>query len=320
MFLLIASGCGIGPVLAQVPVAVKARLREPIRPIPIDQNLDSRKAALGEQLFHEQKLSRDNSISCASCHNLSQGGVDRRVHSLGIGKTEGQINAPTVFNCGLNFKQFWDGRANSLDEQVDGPLQNPEEMGSTWDSVLIKLRASPQYAAAFGRIYPDGIQRKNIKDAIAQFERSLTTPNGRFDKYLRGDENALTAEEKEGYHKFKAYGCASCHQGVNIGGNMFEKFGAMTDYFSGRRALTKADYGRFNVTGKEEDRFVFKVPSLRNVALTPPYFHDGSAERLEDAVAIMGKSQLGRDLTKQDVDQIVKFLGTLSGNYAGKAL
>jgi cytochrome c peroxidase len=183
-----------------------------------------------------------------------------------------------------------------------------------------KLRAIPHYAASFNAIFPDGIQPGNIKSVIAEFERSLITPNCRFDKFLRGDDSALNAKEKEGYRKFKSYGCTSCHQGVNVGGNMFETLGAMADYFAARGNVTKADYGRFNVTGKEEDRFVFKVPSLRNVALTGPYLHDGSAKRLEDAVDVMGKYQLGRSLSSEDIDEIVSFLKTLTGEFEGKAL
>ncbi|EDY19305.1 Cytochrome-c peroxidase [Chthoniobacter flavus Ellin428] len=297
-----------------------AKTHEPIKPIPFQTNLDSRKVALGRMLFQESKLSHDNTVSCASCHDLSQAGTDHRVHSFGIHQTEGTINAPTVFNSAGNFKQFWDGRAATLEEQIDGPIQAPGEMGSTWDEVIGKLRATPVYNAPFKAIYPNGIQRRNIKDAIAQFERSLITPNARFDKFLRGDDTALTTEEKEGYRKFKSYGCTSCHQGVNVGGNMFETLGAMADYFADRGGPTPADNGRFNVTGREDDRYVFKVPSLRNVARTAPYLHDGSAKTLEEAVTVMGRYQLGERLSPQDVDQIVKFLKTLTGEYEGKPL
>jgi len=293
---------------------------EPIKPIPLQIKLDARKVALGRELFYEPKLSHDNTVSCASCHDFRKGGCDPRVHSFGINNAEGKINTPTVFNCGFNFKQFWDGRAGSLEEQVDGPLLAADEMGSTWDEVVRKLRAAPRYVASFKEIFPDGIQSENIKSVIAEFERSLITPNARFDQFLRGDDSALSAMEKEGYRKFKTYGCTSCHQGVNVGGNMFETLGAMADYFSARGSVTKADYGRFNVTGREEDRFVFKVPSLRNVALTGPYLHDGSAKRLEDAVGVMGKYQLGQSLSSGDIDDIVSFLKTLTGEFEGKAL
>jgi cytochrome c peroxidase len=296
------------------------RTREPIRPIPLTVKVDARKVALGDKLFHEPRLSKDNTVSCASCHDLGKGGTDQRARSVGIKGTEGAVNAPTVFNCGLNFKQFWDGRADTLEEQVDGPMQADDEMGSTWEEMVAKLRRLPEYAAGFKAVYPDGIQRKNVKDAIAEFERSLTTPNSRFDQYLRGDDRALTDDEKEGYRKFKGYGCISCHQGVNVGGNMFQPLGVMGDYFGDRGNITKADLGRFNVTGEEDDKYKFKVAGLRNIALTAPYFHDGSAATLEEAVSVMAKYQLGRELPPQDLEQIVKFLKSLTGEYNGKLL
>jgi cytochrome c peroxidase len=293
---------------------------EPILPIPLDVEVNEKKVALGEKLFNEPQLSRDNTVSCATCHVLSKGGTDLRPHSVGINGGRGEINAPTVFNSGFNFKQFWDGRAETLEEQIDGPTHNEKEMGTTWAEITGKLAASPDYTAAFAELYPDGIQSRNVKDAIAEFERSLSTPNSRFDRFLRGDAQALTDEEKEGYQLFKAYGCVSCHQGINIGGNMFQKFGVMDNYFADRGGITRADLGRFNVTADEADRYVFKVASLRNVALTPPYFHDGSAKRLEDAVSVMGRYQLGRPLSPDEVRLLVGFLKTLSGEYKGKSL
>lgn len=293
---------------------------EPITPLPISIDLDQRKVNLGQQLFNDTQLSRNNSISCASCHSLDKGGTDRLIHSVGIDGQAGLINAPTVFNSGLNFTQFWDGRAPTLEEQVEGPTHNPVEMGSSWQQIVEKLGRSPSYVRYFREIYPDGIQSANARDAIATFERSLITPNSRFDRHLRGDANALTSEEKEGYSLFKEYGCSSCHQGINVGGNLFQKFGVMGDYFAQRGHITKADLGRLTVTKNEADRYVFKVPSLRNVALTPPYFHDGSADQLEDAVTIMSIYQLGRPLTASETEAIVKFLKTLSGEYKGKSL
>jgi cytochrome c peroxidase len=203
---------------------------------------------------------------------------------------------------------------------VDGPVQSVFEMGSTWEQVLGKLRGDPTYAAAFTTLYPEGLGREAVKNAIAEFERSLLTPRSRFDRHLEGDTGALTAEEKAGYLKFKSYGCISCHQGVNIGANLFQRMGVIGDYFADRGNITKADLGRFNVTGQEADRHVFKVPSLRNVAVTAPYFHDGSAATLEEAVAVMAKYQLGRPLPPQDLADIVKFLGTLTGEFEGKPL
>jgi cytochrome c peroxidase len=307
-------------VVATIPTDPGARSAtaprtEPIAPIPLHADLNERKVALGQRLFQDPRLSHDNTIFCGSCHRLDLGGTDRRPRSIGIGGATGDVNAPTVFNSGFNFRQFWDGRAATLEDQVDGPVNNPKEMGSNWPEVISKLSQDPAYVAAFRELYSDGIQSAHIRDAIATYERSLITPNSRFDKFLRGDARALTPEERAGYSLFKSYGCVACHQGVNVGGNMFQKFGVLADYFADRGHITKADLGRFNVTGLERDRYRFKVPSLRNVALTAPYFHDGSAPTLADAVAIMAKYQLGRALPRADRDRIVAFLYTLTGEY-----
>ena len=291
---------------------------EAITPLPESIPLNASKVALGNRLFHDPRLSSDNSTACASCHALDKGGVDGRRRSLGIGGQTGDINAPTVFNSGFNFKQFWNGRANSLEDQIEGPLKHPKEMGSSWAEVLGKIKNDATYRVAFAAIYPDKIQSNNIKDAIVTFERSLITPNSRFDKYLKGNHGAITADELNGYRLFKSYGCIACHQGVNIGGNMFQTFGVMGDYFQDRGNITQADLGRYNVTKLEEDKYVFKVPSLRNVALTAPYFHDGTAVTLEQAVIIMGKYQLGVAIPSSDVALIVKFLKTLTGEYEVK--
>jgi cytochrome c peroxidase len=291
--------------------------REPVRPIPATVNVDARKVALGERLFHDALLSRDGKVSCASCHSLQTGGTDRRQRSVGLGGVPSQVNAPTVLNCGFSFKQFWDGRAETLEEQVDGPLLSAAEMGSTWPEVLAKLGRVPGYVKSFGQIYPNGISRDSVRNAIAEYERSLITPNARFDRYLRGEDTAITAAEKSGWRKFKAYGCVSCHQGMNVGGNMFQRMGVMGDYFADRGKVTAADLGRFNVTGDEMDRHTFKVPSLRNVAITAPYFHDGSAQTLDQAVTVMARYQLGRELPPQDREELVAFLRTLTGELPG---
>ena len=306
--------------LESVDNSTVAMMNEPIEPIALHIELDAKKVALGNRLFHDPRLSADNSISCATCHSLQTGGVDRLSHSVGINGAVGLVNSPTVFNSGFNFSQFWDGRADSLEDQIDGPTHNPLEMGSNWAEIVSKLKSSPDYVAEFDALYADGIAPDNIKDAIATFERSLYTPNSRFDQYLRGDSNAITEEEKEGYALFKQNGCISCHQGVNVGGNIYQKFGILGDYFADRGNLTEADLGRFNVTGQEVDRHFFKVPSLRNVALTPPYFHDGSTQTLEEAVGIMAKYQLGRTISEEEIDLIVKFLHTLTGEYDGSTL
>jgi cytochrome c peroxidase len=281
---------------------------EPISPIPESVPLDPRKVSLGGRLFGDPRLSADNSVACATCHVLGKGGTDGLRRSIGIHAQAGEINAPTVFNSGLNFKQFWNGRAVSLEDQIDGPLRDAKEMGSAWPATIAKLKLDEHYQPA------------SVKDAIATFERSLITPKSRFDRYLKGDGGALTREEIDGYKRFKSYGCIACHQGVNVGGNMFERLGIMRDYFKDRGNITPADLGRFSVTGVESDTYVFKVPSLRNVALTAPYFHDGSAATLEQAVVIMGEYQLGIAIPSGDVALIVKFLRTLTGEYNGKPL
>ena len=289
---------------------------EPIRPIPDDPSVDPVKAALGERLFHDTRLSKDNTVSCASCHDLDAGGDDGRRVSLGVGGAEGQINAPTVFNVGYSFKQFWDGRADTLESQIDGPVTSPVEMGSLWPDVIAKLYRDDTYPAEFVAIYVDGISRNSVKNALAEFMRSLTTPNSRFDDYLNGNRGALDAEEQRGYDLFKSYGCASCHQGANVGGNMFQVFGVLNDYFRRRGDITDADRGRFNVTGNEADMHAFKVPSLRMAAHTAPYLHDGSAATLRDAVDIMFEFQLGREAPDTDKNAIVAFIRSLAGERA----
>jgi cytochrome c peroxidase len=288
----------------------------PIRPLPEGMAIDARKVALGDRLFHETRLSKDQSISCASCHDLTQGGDDGQVVSRGVGGALGTLNSPTVLNSGFNFRQFWDGRATSLEEQVDGPLLHPAEMASSWPGVLTMLQADEDYAKSFGDVYPDAITQANVKDAIATFERSLVTPNSRFDRWLRGEKEALTADEQDGFRLFVDAGCVTCHQGVNVGGNLFEVLGRSADYFKDRGNETPADLGRFNVTGVEADKHKFKVPTLRNVELTAPYLHDGSAPTLTAAVEVMGTYQVGRELQPHEVDLLVSFLKTLTGENA----
>lgn len=286
-----------------------------IQPLPPGAALDPAKVALGRKLFHDAALSKDGTISCATCHDLNQGGADGKVKSLGVGGVEGDVNTPTVFNAALNFKQFWDGRAETLEEQVSGPLTNPKEMASNWPDVVAKLARKPQYVELFDAVYGAAPSQETITDAIATFERSLLTPNSRFDRFLEGDSNALTEAEKDGYELFGEIGCITCHQGANLGGNSFQTFGLVRNYFTDRGELTKADYGRFNVTGKERDKFKFKVPTLRNITKTAPYLHDGSAATLVDAVQVMARYQLGHDLETQEVELILGFLKTLDGEY-----
>lgn len=289
---------------------------EPVQPLPTSLPTDARKVALGMQLFHDTRLSADNSISCASCHSLAAGGVDHKKVSSGVGGQLGGINAPTVFNAALNHEQFWDGRAATLQDQAGGPPLNPVEMASkSWDQIVGKLQKDPVLTAQFTKVYPDGWSGKNITDAIATFEKTLLTPS-RFDAYLRGDKHALNSEELRGYQLFKANHCTNCHVGKNLGGQSFERMGRATDYFAARGGpLTDADNGRANVTKDPLDRGAFKTPTLRNVELTAPYFHDGSRTDLREAVLDMAKYQVGRTLSDADADAIVAFLETLTGTW-----
>lgn len=291
-----------------------------VQPLPDHVELNQDKVNLGARLFQDTRLSGDNSISCFSCHDLGKGGVDHRPRSIGVKGAEGNINAPTVFNSGFNYVQFWDGRAATLEEQIDGPVNNPKEMAASWLQVIAKLYEDESYQQQFSKLYRDGITATNIKDAIATFERSLVTPNSRFDKFLRGDQSALSEQAKNGFALFKSYGCASCHQGINLGGNMFEKMGLMGDYFADRGNLTEADKGRFNVNHEVASLHEFRIPSLRNVARTAPYFHDGNTQTLREAVIIMAKYQLGRSIPQNDIEAICAFLESLTGEYKGQAL
>lgn len=287
---------------------------EPIKPIPQTIELNEKKVSLGRLLFSDVRLSKDNSVSCESCHNLSAGGDDGLPVSLGIMGRKGGINSPTVYNSGYNFKQFWNGRAESLFDQVDGPVQAENEMGAIWSGVISRLYEDKHYPDLFRQAFSKEVSRETIKLALAEFEKSLITPNSRFDQYLRGDLKAITSLELQGYENFKRYGCVSCHQGVNVGGNMFQVFGVINNYFEERGGeITDADKGRYIETGRVEDRHMFKVPSLRMVAHTAPYLHDGSAKTLREAVDVMFRYQLGREAPDADKDAIVAFLKTLAG-------
>jgi cytochrome c peroxidase len=308
------------PEQAQAAIPKPMASDEPVQPIEPMRGLDARKIDLGRKLFSDPRLSENNEVSCATCHNLTTGGTDRKTRSIGIHGAVGVINAPTVFNSGFSFTQFWDGRADTLEKQIDEPVQSATEMGSSWPDVIEKLKKSPDYVQVFRQVYGDGIQSGHIKDSIAEFERSLSTPNSRFDRYLRHETSALSSQEQQGYKLFKSFGCASCHQGMNVGGNMYQRVGVMAPYFADRGDVTKADLGRFNVTGNPQDMYMFKVPSLRNVVLTAPYFHDGSAATLSDAARMMARYQLGRHLTDNEVELIVAFLNTLTGELNGRPL
>ena len=295
------------------------RANEPVRPINLALEYDPAKAELGYALFHDPRLSVDNTVSCASCHDLGTAGVDNHRYSHGVNDLLGGVNAPTVFNAVYNFVQFWDGRAQTLADQAAGPPLNPVEMASeSFDQIIAKLKADKQFARAFVKVYPDGITAANITDAIEQFERTLITPDSKFDKWLRGDDSALTADELKGYELFKKYDCATCHAGPNLGGLSYELMGLRRHYFAERGLeLTNEDNGRYKETQQERDRHRFKVPGLRNVEHTWPYYHDGTRETLEEAVRDMGLYQSGVELTDSEVAGITAFLKTLTGEYKG---
>jgi len=279
-----------------------------ITPIPKNDTYDEQKALLGKKLFFDTRLSEDNSISCASCHNLEMGGDDNLPVAIGINGKKGTRNTPTVFNTRYHFKQFWDGRVDTLEAQAEGPIHNPVEMGTNFEEILKKLSKDKDLKKLFTALYKDEMNSKNIIDAIVEFEKALITPNARFDQYLRGDQKALSENEMKGFQNFKEYGCIGCHNGVNIGGNLFQKIGLVQNY-----KVQNKDVGRFDVTNKEKDKYVFKVPSLRNIELTAPYFHDGSVESLEEAVSYMVHYQIGLALDEKDIKDIVAFLKTLTG-------
>ncbi|WP_163920243.1 cytochrome c peroxidase [Photobacterium sp. Alg240-V54] len=292
-----------------------------VQPISTTFAVDEAKVKLGEVLYHDTRLSGDNTISCASCHGLDTGGVDNLNTSTGINGAKGPINAPTVFNSVFNIHQFWDGRADDLQAQAGGPPLNPLEMGAvSWQQIIGKLDQDTALKAQFDAIYPKGITEHSITDAIAEFEKTLVTPNSRFDKFLKGDKTALTAEEQQGYALFKQNKCQTCHTGEAMGGLTFEVMGLKDDYFGDRSNVSNVDNGRYNVTKDENDMHRFKVPTLRNVALTAPYFHDASALTLEQAVADMAQYQVGVKLTQDEVDKITAYLKTLTGEYNGKLL
>ena len=297
-------------------------INEPIRPIADSISVDVRKVVLGNLLYHDTRLSADNTVSCASCHGLDTGGVDNKQYSEGVGGQLGGVNAPTVYNAAYNFVQFWDGRAGTLAEQAAGPPLNPVEMAcESFDQIISKLTEDKNFVVAFNEVYPDGLNEKNITNAIQEFEKTLLTPNSRFDRYLKGQKDAITADEIAGYDLFKKYDCATCHVGEILGGQSYELIGVQHDYFADRQAeMTEEDNGRFKQTKAERDRHRFKVPGLRNIELTAPYFHDGSMATMDDAVRAMAKYQLGIDLPQPEVDKIVAFLRTLTGEYKGKLL
>jgi cytochrome c peroxidase len=268
---------------------------------------------LGKALYFEPRLSRSGFISCNSCHNVGMGGADFQQTAVGHGWQKGPRNSPTVLNAVFNLAQFWDGRAPDLKEQAKGPIQASVEMNNTPAAAIKTLKSMPGYAKLFAKAYPgdaDPMTFDNLAEAIEVFEATLLTPDSAFDKYLEGKGKALGAVEKSGLSKFISKGCAACHGGINMGGTGYYKFGVKERVAEG---LMTGDKGRYKVTTSEDDEYTFKSPSLRNIALTPPYFHSGRVWSLEEAVSIMGSAQLGTMLDKDDVSDIVAFLHSTTG-------
>jgi len=283
--------------------------QEPIAPVAPVKDINLAMVELGKKLYFDPRLSKSGFISCNSCHNLSMGGTDNLKTSIGDHWQQGPINAPTVLNSSMNVAQFWDGRAADLKAQAGGPIANPGEMAFTHTLALEVLESIPAYVMEFTRVFgPDSINIDQVTEAIAEFEKTLVTPNSRFDLWLQGEASAITAEELAGYQLFKNSGCVACHMGPAVGGTSFQKMGLVAPY-----ETRNAAQGLAGVTGKDADRFKFKVPTLRNVELTYPYFHDGEAETLFAAVDVMGRLQLGKKFEKNDIDQIVAYLKTLTG-------
>jgi cytochrome c peroxidase len=287
-----------------------AAINEPIKPVVAAKVANPALVELGKKLFFDPRLSKSGFISCNSCHNLSMGGTDNIKTSIGHNWNEGPINAPTVLNSSLNLAQFWDGRAKDLQAQAGGPIANPGEMGFTHALAVDVLQSIPGYVVDFKKAFgKDKVTIEEVTKAIAAFEETLVTPNSRFDKWLKGDKKALSADELAGYKLFKDSGCVACHNGAAVGGNSYQKMGVVEAY----KASSPAE-GRVGVTGKDADRFNFKVPTLRNVEMTYPYFHDGAANTLKEAVDTMARIQLGKKFTDAENGKLVAFLKTLTGD------
>lgn len=298
---------------------------EPVQVLPASLPTNPAKVALGEKMFNDTRISLDNTVSCATCHVLNIGGADKadRRTSLGIDDQAGGINAPTVYNAAFNVRQFWNGRAADLKEQAAGPPENPVEMGrQTWAQIAARLAEDKALVAEFNALYPtEGLTQNTVTDAIAEYEKTLLTPGSRFDRYLAGDPQAINAKEKAGYETFKSVGCATCHTGKVLGGQSFEKLGIFEDYYADR--LQRAPDVKYNAdddglkgfTGKASDLHRFKTPMLRNVALTPPYFHDGTYQTLEEAVSAMYRFELGQQPADDELSNVVAFLHTLTGRH-----
>jgi cytochrome c peroxidase len=326
--LLLAAACGgrpADPALTAILPAPFSSASAPeesqtaLAPLPEHIELDQRKVALGKRLWTDPRLSGDGAVSCSTCHMFTRGGANAEAHSQLRNRPPVALNVPSVFNLAFDFRFGWSGRYEDIGEILDTAMQSKSVMASSWSKAAERLARDSDCSAAFDAIYASRPTAGSIREVLALYSLSLLTPNARFDRYLRG-ETKLTLEEQHGYELFREYGCISCHQGINIGGNLLQRFGVVHDYLSERGNLTPADEGLFAATQRPEDRFVFRVPSLRNVALTAPYFHDGSAATLEEAISIMASYQLGRSLDGEQTKHIASFLRSLTGELDGVPL
>ncbi|MDC0598324.1 cytochrome-c peroxidase [Gammaproteobacteria bacterium] len=297
-------------------LTLSAQAQEPIQIIEMPTDLDMAQVELGKKLYFDPRLSKSGWISCNSCHNLSMGGTDNLPSSIGHNWQQGPINSPTVLNSSFNLAQFWDGRAADLAEQAAGPIANPGEMAFTHELAIEVLQSIPGYVAEFQSTFGDNdITIDRVTTAIAEFEKTLVTPNSRFDQWLSGNENVLTEEEQDGYRLFKLTGCIGCHNGPAVGGNAYQRMGSFNRYETDNPAT-----GRQAVTGIQSDRLRFKVPTLRNIELTYPYFHDGQVKTLTEAVDTMAWVQLNRRFSPEGTAKVVAFLKSLTGEQPSFAL
>ena len=296
--------------LASIPIMDKD---DALTPLPLAIAHHEGMANLGRKLFFDKQLSKNNDVSCATCHKLNKGGANNLVTSKGTGYQVNQFNTPSIYNVLYSFRYNWDGSAKNYDAIIDQMLIRPDMLGSTWEDVLQKINKSTDYIDTFNSLFNSAASKETIIIAFKEYQKTLITPKSKFDQFLRGNEAALNDEEKAGYRLFHTIGCVSCHQGINVGGNLYQKLGIYKNYYSDR-TVSQRDFGKFNLTNNEEDKFVYKVPSLRNVALTAPYFHDGSQATLEDAIQTMAIYQIGKALPATYVKQISAFLETLTGD------
>ncbi len=310
------------PVGELVLDAVPALGYQAIQPIPRVLPVDETRVLLGKKLFHDPVLS-GNGVSCAQCHDTGKNGADGLAVTIDSRGGRDAVNTPTIFNAVFSTRYTWRGHITSLDEQIEAVMANEKHMNADWDRVLSRLAHDRYYANQFKRLFADGLTRDNVKKALIAYEMSLITPDAPFDDFLRGKQDAISEDQKSGYLLFQQYGCISCHQGVNVGGNALVKMGVFSNPFDEQALKTGSgnyDLGLYSVTGKPADRYIFRVPSLRNVEKTAPYFHNGRVDKLEDAIRYMAFYQIGRSMPEEDVRLIGEFLKSLTGRFGGRSL